>query len=192
MKREEKIVVSYCNTYDVAKTAGLRTTQVLTSRLLRNVETGVLIWLAIALIVANAIALSHGPISNVHIILLVCSILAVAWMWFQTTKLWDRMLLATFMKPFFHWLPSSNRVVVLTIDNEAIEAIVQGHGRHYKMWRGLLKVVRTPEGFILWPPKHWSLVWIPLEAFESEQDVETFVHLARSNVAKYIELPQRS
>jgi hypothetical protein len=80
--------------------------------------------------------------------------------------------------------------VILTIDNDGIVSHVVGEDdRHQKSWRAFLKVVRRPDGFVLWSPDHWSLAWIPVEAFRSEEDIDRFVQLARDNVREYVELP---
>ncbi len=187
----ETIVASYRNTYDVAMRASLRARHVWAkSGWHRTLKYGLIIVFTVAVICATILTLFPSLLPEVNRIALIGvllgSVCAIAFYWLVATMLYR--ILMKLVKPIFHWFPSSNKYVVLHIDNERIVTTVEGQAQHHKMWRGLLKVIRTPAGFFLGQPSHWSIGWwIPLEAFESEDEIERFAHLARNNVPKYVE-----
>jgi hypothetical protein len=202
MEREEPIVAAYRNTYDVAVRGALRQGQVFVQpgRWGKCVNLVMLVIVAIGTIAAVIMAYVHDLFSELFgtpkdKVMLVVSLLCLAFAWSYTTKRGQRRYYKALTRLLFRWSRSSNRVVILTIDDEAIVTHVEGEDRrYYQMWRGLGKVVRTPDGFVLSAPDHWSIhwsmAWIPLEAFKSEQDIERFAQLARDNVREYVVLPE--
>jgi len=194
MDREEPIVAGYRNTYDVAVGRALSEHEVFVQRgpWWRRAQIAWLLVVTVGTIVAIVLTYVYPvfsrPVTPAEKGMSVLCPLAIVFLWFQTTKGGRRSLCRAITRLGFRWSRSSNKSVILTIDNEAIVAHVEGEdGRYYQMWRGLEKVARTPDGFVLWIPKHWSMSWMPLEAFRSEQDVERFAQLARSNVREYVE-----
>jgi hypothetical protein len=197
MDREEPIVAAYRNTFDVAWRGALRQDQVLVQpgRWGRRVNLVVLFLTTIGTIVAVVLTyvydLFSEPLTLMEKVMAVVSLLALVFLWTQTTKRGERRYYKAFTRLWFRWSRNSNRVVIFTIDNDAIVTHVEGEDRrYYQMWRGLGKVVRAPDGFVLWIPNHWSMAWVPLEAFKSEQDVERFAQLARDNVREYVVLKE--
>jgi hypothetical protein len=187
MESEEPIVATYRNTYEVAVTGVLRQYEAfVTSRWARTVQFLGLIMVTIGLLYFHLVF--NRPVTTNEKVTFVVSVLALLFLWFLAVQRGRWSFGRAIARVWFRWSRSSNKAVVLTIDDEAIVTHVEGEdGRYYQMWRGLEKVARTPEGFALWIPKHWSMGWIPLEAFKSEQDIARFTQLARTNVRKYVE-----
>jgi hypothetical protein len=197
MDSEEPIVAAYRNTYDVAWRGALRHDQVLVQPGGCGKPANLVILAVVTVITIMGFLLAYGYdlfgefVTLKNKVMLVVSLLALAFLWTQTTKRGERRFYKAFTRISFRWSRGSNRVVILTIDNDAIVTHVEGEDRRYhQIWRGLGKVFRTQDGFVLWIPKHWSMAWIPLEAFKSQQDIDRFAQLARDNVREYVVMPK--
>ncbi len=52
-------------------------------------------------------------------------------------------------------------------------------------WRSMYAILRTRDGFLLWPGDLHE-TWLPVRAFACPEDVEMFSDIARSRVANYV------
>jgi hypothetical protein len=68
------------------------------------------------------------------------------------------------------------------IPREGQSVLVRPRGIHLSCARA---IVRTPAGFIIWPDDLIE-IWLPVEAFATAEQVETFHEIARSCVANFV------
>jgi hypothetical protein len=204
MEPEEPIVAAYRNTYEMAVRRDLRQIDLLTGKPARRGREPNIIAISALLIgticiVGVSVLVWIDPefrkvfefgdmfTADEWFPILVGPGLVLAFFWFVAAGFGRRIR----MRMSFRLSRTSNRAVILTIRNDAIVTHVEGEDRRYeKLWRALTKVVRVPDGFVLATADHWSMAWIPLEAFKSERDIERFAQLARDNVREYVVMPE--
>lgn len=54
-------------------------------------------------------------------------------------------------------------------------------------WRSVARILRTPDGFLMWRSNGFEL-WLPSTAFESAEALNEFARLAQSQVQKYVQI----
>jgi len=54
-------------------------------------------------------------------------------------------------------------------------------------WRSIARVVRTPDGFLMWRSNGFE-IWLPLTAFASAEALSEFSQMAQTHAQKYVQI----
>jgi hypothetical protein len=95
------------------------------------------------------------------------------------------------LKQAFRASPDNNKTMLVTIMPDGIEMKTAGN---YEMkWKraSLLEVCRTPKGFCFFQAPQTGF-WIPLHAFQSQNDIEIVSEMAGRLAAKFVMMARLS
>ncbi len=79
-----------------------------------------------------------------------------------------------------------DKLVQMTIDANSIVSQVESLPENSHRWDVIIKVVRTPEGFLFWLSTGMG-PWIPNHALVSGDEAEALAHLARQCARTFVE-----
>ena len=54
-------------------------------------------------------------------------------------------------------------------------------------WRSIARVLRTPDGFLMWRSNGFE-IWLPLTAFASAEALSEFSQMAQTHAQKYVQI----
>jgi hypothetical protein len=84
-------------------------------------------------------------------------------------------------------MTDGDKVVHYIIDADAVRSRVENLSEGSEKWAIFARVVRTPEGFLLYPTEH-TYYWLPNHAFEPPEDADALADMARRYAPRYVDL----
>ena len=88
------------------------------------------------------------------------------------------------LKQSFLQSPDSNKSVFVTITSDEIVMKADGSSETKWSWKALNEVRKTPKGFCFFQAPR-TVFWIPMRAFQSENDIEAVSELAKKLTPKF-------